>query len=52
MVIDIPCPDIETLKTILGDQEEGENQQPFVVDYRKTVFYGFCADCRGKTLLL
>jgi Fur family peroxide stress response transcriptional regulator len=50
MVIDIPCPDMEILKAILGDH--GENLQSFIVDYRKTVFYGFCTDCRDKALLL
>jgi Fur family peroxide stress response transcriptional regulator len=42
-VMDLPCPD--------PAMEERRETGGFTVDYRKTVFYGLCADCvsSGKT---
>jgi Fur family peroxide stress response transcriptional regulator len=45
-VTDIPCPDqaAEKAAALFGAGESGD----FVIDYRKTVFYGYCRDCAGK----
>jgi Fur family peroxide stress response transcriptional regulator len=43
-VIDLPCPEVKTV-------EVPPETAGFTVDYRRTVFYGLCADCgsSGKT---
>jgi Fur family peroxide stress response transcriptional regulator len=41
-VIDIPCPEPETLKLLAGGKGD------FSIDYRKTTFYGVCGECGGK----
>ena len=44
-VIDLPCPDPETLKLLAG------GKPGFSIDYRKTTFYGVCGECGGKPLV-
>jgi Fur family peroxide stress response transcriptional regulator len=48
-VLDLPCPAPETLKDFAGVQaDEGEGPRDFIIDYRKTVFYGLCRKCAGE----
>ncbi|MDR3341371.1 MAG: transcriptional repressor [Treponema sp.] len=49
-IIDITCPNTETLKIILGYEEAGQGVHPqlFTIDYRKTIFYGCCVHCGGE----
>jgi Fur family peroxide stress response transcriptional regulator len=48
-VMDLPCS--ETCIARVEDAATGPESGGFTVDYRKTVFYGLCADCAcsGKT---
>jgi Fur family peroxide stress response transcriptional regulator len=41
-VLDYSSSNIENLKMIIN------HPQDCVIDYRKTVFYGLCEQCRGK----
>jgi Fur family peroxide stress response transcriptional regulator len=48
-VMDSPCPEahIAQALSLTGPRPpEGPESGDFVVDYRKTVFYGLCGDCR------
>jgi Fur family peroxide stress response transcriptional regulator len=47
-VADLPCPDTETSKLIEGGL--AKSMENFTIDYRKTVFYGLCAECAGRTM--
>ncbi|GHV56387.1 transcriptional repressor [Spirochaetia bacterium] len=39
-IIDLPCPEDEAVRGMAAAV-----QQDFVIDYRKTVFYGLCGEC-------
>jgi Fur family peroxide stress response transcriptional regulator len=48
-VRDLPCPGGEAGET--GGAEEAGSREGaggFVIDYRKTVYYGLCPDCAGE----
>ncbi|GHT77632.1 transcriptional repressor [Spirochaetia bacterium] len=60
-MVDLPCPAEETLKLLTGDQRtgnrvtkgqatesHGDDASGFVIDYRKTLFYGLCPACAGQ----
>jgi Fur family peroxide stress response transcriptional regulator len=47
-VEDLPCPSPETLKSIAG--EAGGEGPAFIIDYRRTVFYGLCGECIGECI--
>jgi Fur family peroxide stress response transcriptional regulator len=45
-VMDLPCPDGETLRRLAEEGLPGSAVGDFLIDYRTTVFNGLCADCR------
>jgi Fur family peroxide stress response transcriptional regulator len=50
-VMDIPYPETHIARAVnLTGRRAPENPEPgdFTVDYRKTVFYGLCGDCRNR----
>jgi Fur family peroxide stress response transcriptional regulator len=49
-VMDLPCPETHIAQAagLTGPRPpDSPESGGFVVDYRKTVFYGLCGDCRG-----
>jgi Fur family peroxide stress response transcriptional regulator len=44
-VADLPCPDEAMLKPLA----DGDEAREFIIDYRKTVFYGTCSACASRT---
>jgi Fur family peroxide stress response transcriptional regulator len=49
-VIDLPCPAVH-LTQVMGfcqPPEESQETTAFEVDYRRTVFYGRCGECRNN----
>jgi Fur family peroxide stress response transcriptional regulator len=60
-IIDLPCPDdfgnlesaLQTVASygrngLFGAGKDGSLTERFTVDYRKTVFHGFCNECSGN----
>ncbi|GHV89432.1 transcriptional repressor [Spirochaetia bacterium] len=48
-MVDLPCPDEAVLKSLTaGQTTAGNKTSGFVIDYRKTLFYGLCPDCAGR----
>jgi Fur family peroxide stress response transcriptional regulator len=49
-VMDLPCPEthITQALSVIRPPEESRGAGDFTVDYRKTVFYGLCGECRDN----
>jgi Fe2+ or Zn2+ uptake regulation protein len=49
-VIDLPCPEVHLTQAIsyCRSPETGPENGTFNVDYRRTVFYGLCGECRDN----
>jgi Fur family peroxide stress response transcriptional regulator len=47
-VIDLPCPAVHLAQVMGSCRPPEENQEggTFSVDYRRTIFYGLCGECR------
>jgi Fur family peroxide stress response transcriptional regulator len=48
-IVDLPCPGNETLKEAA---KASATDTDFAIDYRKTVFYGFCGECKEQPRLM
>lgn len=49
-VMDLPCPEAHIAQAVIltgSRPPESPESGDFTVDYRKTVFYGLCGDCRN-----